>query len=117
MLLPTNTLLEGGDEITTTFQIRFLVLHKVACKVSLSSSCILQTTGAYVAYTPVVTLTVPAEGEHILTVVDSMTSITGTNCDDPVNFATMGDAILFDFLLRQCVAEFSFDSLVSLFLK
>ncbi len=42
-----------------------------------------------------------------------MTSIVGSNCGT-VNFVAVGDSVHFDFLQRQCVAELSFNSQVSL---
>ena len=67
------------------------------------------------AYNPAVSITSSAEDGETLTptIVTNMHSVTGSNCDDAVNFQTVGNTVSFDFLLRQCVAQFSFDTQVS----
>ena len=64
------------------------------------------------AHTLAVRITTSAEGGgSLVTIITDMLAVTGSNCEEPT-FMVEGDTIRIEFLLRQCEADFSFNSQV-----
>lgn len=75
----------------------------------------MQSTGAYIAYDPIVEITAPQLLNYTLS---DMRTISGSDCyaGGPITFTLVSnDRAYFQYLLRQCQVQFAFDLMVSVF--
>ena len=74
--------------------------------------CLLQVTGAFVAYDPVLRVSVPGFGEQTLNSAITAKSVAKSGCfiDGPINFTAISPTkIQFKYLLQPCEARLEFD--------